>query len=795
MELPLNDLSAIVVENTLEPGETEKVVSLLKKNGVAEENIQLLKESDTLKGNHKTIIVSRSVDFPQYNYTGSVNYTVVTPEWVEVVDKQGRTVPERSYSPDPRSYFKNVFITCSGIGAGDRESLYGGVLAMGGLFSETLSTFTTHLVALNDTGKRCVSAKQYNIKIVLPHWIDNCLKLGRRLDDGPYLFPNPKYLEHSRDEDEIINQSAVRETQLEFQSTYNSPDDAPAKTGSLFKGKKVYLCEDLDLQISQQAIEDIIRIQQGEVTSNVEEADVYIGRFRDGKPYKRASQRQIAVGSLAWLYWMLAHDKWSSPVVKLLHYPVPRHGIPEFENFEICISNFIGEARVYLERLIEATGAKYTRTLRKGVTTHLITSLPRGLKYEAARQWNIDTVNPLWLEESYAMYECMSVANKRYSHMPERIDLTEILNKTCLNRAVLCKFYEDTPSAEEGTYTPKTSIARKRFGSRNRLGTDESESGTATPTRAGKQSTPEVSSSIGENREATPRLGSARSAKTKGLELTHNMSVKESEYLKQYSKHKKKHELPSLEGESQWGPDSQPPEPKRPKIEADDEEKENINSDVEIVKLVTTGLDSKQNKQLKQQELQDLGIFVTDDANEATYLVATRVMRTAKFLQAMSRIEHFVLPEYFDECVKEGQRIEPIPEKFLLQSKARELGKALARRKQVPSTLFEGYVFNMASELGAGTYKTYQEIVSVHGGSCKKITGNGARTKFDGYTDPKTNKMVKILIIGSPTSSPALVQNFKKNCEEDIHHIYTTDFLIDSILGHDVKLKSKYEVL
>lgn len=194
----------------------------------------------------------------------------------------------------------------------------------------------------------------------------------------------------------------------------------------------------------------------GCVTETVDDCDLFICQYRDGPQYIQAAQMEKEVGNLAWLFHLISHNEWTSPLRRLLHYPIPRDGIPGFKGLRICISNYGGEARIYLENLIKATGATYTKTMKPD-NTHLITARSSSEKYEAAKDWNIETSNHLWIEESYAKCEKQPISMSKYTHFPPRTNLGEIIGQTFFDEAKLReKFY---PGGDE---PPSSRAKRKR---------------------------------------------------------------------------------------------------------------------------------------------------------------------------------------------------------------------------------------------------------------------------------------------------------------------------------------------
>jgi hypothetical protein len=214
----------------------------------------------------------------------------------------------------------------------------------------------------------------------------------------------------------------------------------------VFKNKKIMLSEDLNLGDNiKRILKELIEESGGSIADNVRVADTYICRYREGDDYKMASLEGKIVGNMSWLYWLITHDAWTSPLRRLLHYPLPKDGIDGFDQFTICISNYTGEARVYLEHLITATGANFTRSMSQS-NTHLITALNSGDKCDAAREWNIEILNHLWIEESYAKCEKQPMSRSAYQTFPPRTHLGEIVGQTSFDRELLEKHFYRRPS-------------------------------------------------------------------------------------------------------------------------------------------------------------------------------------------------------------------------------------------------------------------------------------------------------------------------------------------------------------
>ena len=143
-----------------------------------------------------THIISTHVNFMQYEAAIEANVCVVKPSWVTSSIAKKKVASARQHSPDPSQYFHDVVVTCGSLPVGDQEAIVAGVIALGGQHSSPLSKLVTHIVTNDLDHPKCQKALAINApaKIVLPHWFDDCFKLGRKIKERPYAFPDPELL-------------------------------------------------------------------------------------------------------------------------------------------------------------------------------------------------------------------------------------------------------------------------------------------------------------------------------------------------------------------------------------------------------------------------------------------------------------------------------------------------------------------------------------------------------------------------------------------------------------------------
>jgi hypothetical protein len=256
------------------------------------------------------------------------------------------------------------------------------------------------------------------------------------------LLPDPEILKKPANESLEIPVNTNLDGATSPTPQWLPSDGQPARSPvTVFQDKKVLLSNDLKLTNRlQDTIKAIIHNGGGKVVTEVEDCDTLICTYREGSDYVSAAQSCKDIGNLSWLYYLIVNNEWTSPLRRLLHYPVPKNGIEGFSNLRITVSNYGGEARIYLENLIKACGAEFTKTM-KADNTHLITARNSSEKCRAAPEWGIAVVNHLWIEECYAKCEIKPINVAKYNHFPPRTNLGEIIGQTFLDESKLRELY------------------------------------------------------------------------------------------------------------------------------------------------------------------------------------------------------------------------------------------------------------------------------------------------------------------------------------------------------------------
>ncbi|KAJ6171045.1 hypothetical protein N7470_000112 [Penicillium chermesinum] len=783
-------------------------------------------KEDTAAATH---IISNTINFETFDLACEALIPVVRPSWLHESLKRRKLSNPRHFSPDPRLFMNDVVVCCGDIPEGDKEAIVAGVLARGGLYSQRVSGTVTHLVDLTDTSDkaRLAQAKKLKLKIVLPHWFDDCLKLGQRIDEAPYLLPDPEILSAGPDdplrrrENKGLNAASTPDpSHMPDMNKKPTPHSSKGEEQrSVFNGKTIMLSP--DLRIGERLLESIQSVLESggaTVTGNVYNADWVICRFRDGFVYRTASRLEKEVGNLAWLYSLMIFNEYTRPLSKLLHYPVSRTPIPGFEGLKISLSNYVGEARIYLENLISAAGAECTKTLKQE-NTHLITAHGTSEKCTAAREWGLQVVNHLWLEDSYIKWRHQPESDPCYSHFPPRTNLGEIAGHKMLDMQVLERVFfasEDTESQ-----SPEPAMQEKDQNATSmpppELKQMDDENAPAPP-----QDTPQATKKarrVSENKKIetpirsrllpdgkendTPSSTSSRKSKEAATARLHEYAPD----FALYEKERKRRGGVIFGGRRKSDEDRVTINPK--KRRSLDPQEESENEEISMHLLITgyqkwVGKGNEKKEDADKRHLRDLGIMVVQDARRCTHMAAPSILRTTKFVNALAYAPAIISTDFITECLKQDKLLDP--KKFGLVDKSAEskfnfsLAKALKNAKKNNNQLLKNFRIYCVEDIRGG-FEAFKSIVETNGGQCLLYRGrlgltNSSRREESDDEDsemeddePGRHEWDRIQTCPSLDQVPPGGGEIKKT-----PRILRVDWLLDMAMSQELKPAEGYEL-
>jgi hypothetical protein len=613
----------------------------------------------------------------------------------------------------------------------------------------------------------------------------------------------------------------------------------PPRAIKAFAGKNVKLGEDLSISTKLRAIiAGMIKAGGGDVVSNIEKADIYVCTFRHGADYVKASQNGKDVGNLSWLYYLITHNAWTNPMRRMMHYPRPRDGIPGFEQYKISISSYTGEARVYLENLVKATGAEFTKTFKQD-NTHLITAHKNSEKCEAAVEWGVMVLNHLWLEESYAKCKKMPTTDARYTYFPPRTNLGEVLGQTELDRDAVEKMYFSknrkltnvVKQPVQQNTVPASSVQVNRTVSDVQPRTSPVAEKAKQTKSAGDAKTPLPVRRSDEKENYTP---SSRGAKDRALTKMHDAAPDIAKFEKEMKRkggvihggrRRTDDEIEEQSNKSK-GRDSVASKRSFDELEEDEETEEESTeapaknkkakkdklTPIKFRMLVSkderwTNNDEKASKD--KARLRELGLFITDDFKKVDLLCAPKPVRTKKFVAALACAPTLVSTTYLDAALKNNKL--PPPEKHLLEARDFEeangfrMSEAMSRAKQNKHRLLKDWTIFCTQNV-AGGFDTYKDIIEANGGKCAMWKGRttsitASKRPKDPATDESQNQTqdegdVLYLISDPDKREFAHWAKFRELAEKHdmIPRIVKTEWILCVAMAQYVHWKEEWEL-
>lgn len=180
-----------------------------------------------------------------------------------------------------------------------------GINALGGLFREGYTRDCTHVLAVRPGSDKYNTAlyyaKQTGVRVVLPHWFDDCFTLFVRQPEEPYEWPDPPILRP----DYMLTKARLppdmkallKSAVMEEEPTDKLNSTLSRGQSDVWKGKKILLSPSLGLEKRRRAaLQSWIMRGGGFVVhwsdderSDIEECDIYITQHRAGRTFLKVS--------------------------------------------------------------------------------------------------------------------------------------------------------------------------------------------------------------------------------------------------------------------------------------------------------------------------------------------------------------------------------------------------------------------------------------------------------------------------------------------------------------------------
>ncbi|KAI5953810.1 ESC4 [Candida margitis] len=809
-----------------------------------------------------THIVTKSIDFIEYPQAQKSMIPIVTPEWVHDSVERSAVLPIKSYNPNPDYFFRNCFVCCTdNLPQGDKELIYAAVQAFGGNYLDVLSKYTTHLIAMDMTNEKSIIASSLihdpncrdpvmDIKIVLPHWIDHCLIMGKKLDEQKYLLPNS-------DSFDMNASDQAGELLMEIKNDFSAPilDDSVPKSSEddsfkgidYFRGKRFYVCSDFNLsQRLSNSIKGLIEKLGGVIVSSYsDDFDIYLGKYRHGEAYQKSrANKRIIVANLQWLYSIIVTKKWVLPLnSNILYYPIPPTHIDEFKSLRISISNYSGDSRAYLSKLVTLMGATFTKTLTRD-NDYLVCAKPEGKKYDAAMsKWigmdgkpEVKVVNHMWLEDCFIQWLKLDHTDAKYTNFGNSdLGMEPLVGGAHLDddhldelgdrNANVTGNVDDSMSEDESTQSrkiappaPLTNTKREvtssgdlaKFAEKpvqekeveeDVMSINSPPNGTPNKSDISAEiNSPKTPNDFGESSVYNARYGGRSAAKKAAAKLHDNMSDLNAYLQMSKSSKKMKSYMNELE-QSANAKRKHLQENNDPKTDEDTgslDFKRQRTDECSIIAIMTGCEQTIELAKNDYTKLQSVGIKVIANLSKHTpnTLIAPKILRTEKFLRSLSKVDRIIHPSYIVDVLANAENNENVLNLYRIDDYAldkvnpsanADLGvkslHALLSKKGTRGSLLQGVSLNLSKNLNGGI-EVISRILQDHGLHKYEEVRTTLTKKTPICSCSFNGKEVSILI-ANKNKDAKLIASFKKSYINGV--VLSWDWCVSSIFAMELQ--------
>lgn len=383
------------------------------------QNLKSWFANDVTEGNTIHFIISEDVNFPFYR-VASVDFLipVVRPEWIYNCIESQKHSRTSLFSSDPAHVFKGFQIYVSRHSFNNSEYLFytEAVHALGGTCVDFLSNKTTHLVTKDSRDPGILAVLNFGnvepMNFVYPTWIIQSFKqLTVAPEDSHNISPD--------DSDSI--------SKCKLEDIWGRLNEIDFKvTSNIWEGHSFII--GMDISLNRDLYSTLIEFLQangGTVHRHLDESDItktsadcYIGKSVSSREYEIAENKKLHLGNLIWIFYMWSLGQFIPPTEKLIFSPFKRK-LLETNQLITAYTNFFGQQRFYIQRLVNALGGFTTSELSRR-NTHLLCRFPFGKKFETAKNWGDKCVitNYLWLEECYKQSKRLDPLQPRFQQLP-----------------------------------------------------------------------------------------------------------------------------------------------------------------------------------------------------------------------------------------------------------------------------------------------------------------------------------------------------------------------------------------
>eukprot|EP01087_Luapelamoeba_hula_P006475 TRINITY_DN1654_c1_g1_i2.p1 TRINITY_DN1654_c1_g1~~TRINITY_DN1654_c1_g1_i2.p1 ORF type:complete len:1547 (+),score=321.69 TRINITY_DN1654_c1_g1_i2:87-4727(+) len=194
-------------------------------------------------------------------------------------------------------------------------------------------------------------------------------------------------------------------------SALRKETSTPNVYAPLFSDFVFYFCKEVPASVAEQATQ-LIELDGGTVSPVWDKSTCtcLICITKETPEFQEALEAGIPALTSQWLRDAYCTRKLPAyPNAAVIHTPLQSaRPIPGMERLVISQTGALGYERNDIEQMIEASGAKYTSSLTM-TNTHIICTVPSGLKYNKALEWGVKVATPEWIEnciKTWTLCDC-----------------------------------------------------------------------------------------------------------------------------------------------------------------------------------------------------------------------------------------------------------------------------------------------------------------------------------------------------------------------------------------------------
>ena len=175
-----------------------EIERLIASNGGSVVTAELNHDLNLLQKYRVEHVLSHTADFSTAAVAAERLVPVTTVQWLVDSCREQQKKNYGLYFPAPAPPLAGVVLcAANNLPQGDKDAIYTAVRLFGGQYLDSLSRYTTHLVAVDRVNSKAVVAAHLRqkqglfIKVVHLAWFAECLRQQRRVDEEPYLLSDP----------------------------------------------------------------------------------------------------------------------------------------------------------------------------------------------------------------------------------------------------------------------------------------------------------------------------------------------------------------------------------------------------------------------------------------------------------------------------------------------------------------------------------------------------------------------------------------------------------------------------